>query len=1398
MGIVYEAEDVRLKRRVALKFLAPEQTREPESKQRFFREAQASSKLDHPNICTIYEIGEDEAHSLYIAMAFCQGESLKEKLKHGPLPVPKGLEIVIQVSRGLSCAHEQGIIHRDIKPGNIMETEGGEVKIVDFGLAKLVEDSGITRTTGMTGTLAYMSPEQIQGEPLDFQTDIWSLGVVMYEMFTGLHPFKGESAQAVIYAVLNNSPLPPTEIDGAIPGQLDQIVLKCLAKDQRHRYSTARSLMTDLGQLKKVLEDETVTGPSHKRRIPAKKETEQRQATVMFAEISGIPEMLETFDPRETASLLKRSRTCFDFIEDTYGGRVDRITNSTFRAVFGFPDAIEDAPRRAVQAALALQKQFEELTRSEKLKTPLRPGIGISSGIVIAGVIGTDEDSEFTIMGETITLASQLKDLSEAGTILVGPAVFHKTQEAFAYRPLKPIPMKGRERPIHVFELLAAKDKTDRRHLGTERIISSVLVGREKELNQLQLHVLKAINGEGSIINLIGEAGIGKSTLIAELKAAPVMIKVRLVEGRALSIGKNLSFHPLIDVLRNWADIGEDDGPAESIGKLERAIRLLGPEGLEEIFPFIATLMGLRVAEHPAERLKGIEGEALEKLILKSLRDLLAKASRSKPLVVILEDLHWADLTSIRFMESVYRLAESSPIFFLNVFRPDYEETSQRLLQTIHSRYGRIHLDIPLEPLNEAESETLISNLLKLSALPVGARELIIERTGGNPFFIEEVLRSFIDDGVVEVKNGAFLVTDKINAVVIPETIHELLMARIDKLDEDTKSLLKVAAVIGRSFLHRILVEVAEAIPEIDIKLDVLKDSQLIRERTVREEVEWLFKHALVQEVTYESILPKKRKELHLRIAEAIESVFSGRISEFFGMLALHFSKAEDLEKAETYLIRAGQEALKSSASDEALHFYKEALKIYLAKSGAAADPEKVAMLRKNIGIALFDRGRLFEAIDHFEQAMTLYGERKPKGPVAGAFRFLAGFLNFGVSLYFPALRFRKVPSEKEQAVIDLYKRKMTALSVTIPKQMFLESFYFSRLLVNYDMTMVENGLGILAGYSAIFSWPGISFTLSRKILKVVEGMLRPEDLKPWIYFRFSEAIHFFLKGEWDRIPPFDETLVAQSLKISEFFYTTNYLDILCHSHIEKGRIDLAGKYLQKIHDIAATYDYDYAKDDFHFLKTLMLTKLRRIPEALREADEGLTPAKLRGYTPDVFALIAFKAKAQVLLDDLAGAERTLQDLDRVLSKENVVPLYLSWCLMSHFLLDLLRLGHSSGAGARDGQAKSLKQARRTGRKMLRNSRKVASERAEVYRSLGVLAWARGRQSRALKWWAKSLDHAERLGASLELAWTYREAGTRLREKSSRYRGMNHLSAEQLLAEADVLFERMGLPGSGD
>ena len=258
MGVVYKAEDTKLQRNVAIKFLPPELTRDPESKERFVKEARAASALDHPNICTIYEIGETEDEQLFIAMAYYDGENLKNKIERAPLTVEKAVDLGLQLAQGLSKAHEQRIIHRDIKPANIMITDDGFVKILDFGLAKLSDHSKVTQTGTTYGTTSYMSPEQTKGEAVDHRTDIWSLGVVLYEALSGKRPFKGDYGQAVVYSILNENPDPVSDLRSDIPADLGEIVNQCLDKDPADRFQSMDDLKNDLQWLKEESRLETL------------------------------------------------------------------------------------------------------------------------------------------------------------------------------------------------------------------------------------------------------------------------------------------------------------------------------------------------------------------------------------------------------------------------------------------------------------------------------------------------------------------------------------------------------------------------------------------------------------------------------------------------------------------------------------------------------------------------------------------------------------------------------------------------------------------------------------------------------------------------------------------------------------------------------------------------------------------------------------------------------------------------------------------------------------------------------------------------------------------------------------------------------------------------------------
>lgn len=1391
MGVVYKAKDKKLSRIIALKFLPHELTSDQEAKERFIQEAHAASVLDHPNICTIFDIDTTEDDQMFIVMAYYEGETLKRKIMHGPLPVEEAINSAIQVAQGLAKAHSQGIVHRDIKPANIMVTKDGVVKILDFGLAKLAGQTKITKTAAVMGTTLYMSPEQAQGKKVDIQTDCWSLGVVMYEMLTGQLPFEGEHEQAIIYSILNETPIPPIELRSEIPRELERIILKCLRKQKKDRYQSVEHVMRNLTKLKIVLEKERMGIAVEEREKPERRrETERRQVTVMFAEVLGYSEMLEGMEAEEAASIMSRYFSLFRFVEEKYSGKIDKLTDNILMVVFGVPKAIEDGPKKAINSAIELRNILHKFNQKEKLKNPLNIHTGINTGIVIAGGIGGD-GKDFTVMGDTVNFASRLKDISEKGKILVGPLTYRYTREEFKYKPLKSITSRGKKAPV--FELLSEKARIYRAGLGTERMIYSEMVGRENELDKLRLHVLKVINGEGSVVNVIGEAGIGKSRLIAELSQRDEIKKVTILKGRALSIGKNLSFHPLIDIIKNWSGIKEEDSISESMRKLEKTIQNIYPKGAEEVFPFIATLMGMKIAGKYALRIKGIEGEALEKLILKNLRELFAEAAKQKPLAIVLEDLHWADLTSIAYLESLYRLAGNNKILFINVFRRGYEDTSERILRIIKSRYSDFCSEIVLESLNESHSEILINNLLKVKGLVPNIRELVVKKTGGNPFFIEEVVRSFIDDGVVEVKEGRFRITEKIDSVVVPETINEVLMARIDKLDEETRSLLKIASVIGRNFFYKILADVATSIEEIDDRLEYLKETQLILERRRMAELEYLFKHALAQEATYESILGKKRKKLHLKIARSIESVFSVRLHEFYGMLAFHYSKGEDLEKAEEYLIRAGEEALRSSASSEALNYYQEALRIYLKNYGEAADPARIAMLEKNIAIALFNKGQYIEADEYFAKALSLYGEKLPKHLISIIMKFVPGFINFLTSLYFSYLKRKRVLTQKDSEVINLYYKKNTALIFIDPHRMFIEIFYWLKRLINSDLTKVENGVGIISMSSAAFSYGGISFRFSRKILEFIKDKIDKNDVKSVLYFKVPEVIYSTFSGNWGDIEEYDDNLVKLNLRIGELFYSSGYILIHGYSQIARGNFDASQELAKKLYEIADFYENDYARASYYWFSTQVFVKFRKLHGVFNISEEGIKFTDKTGFKPYFFSLHSFRARVLTMMGDMKEAEKTLQFLSKIKNEINIVPYFLSTYYLSQVIFDLNKLEESIRNSDKSESARYRRSAFKAAKKMVKNSWKIAADITESYKLIGLYYWLIGKQKKALKEWKKGIKEGKRLGAQLELSRAYMEVGRRLDEKRSRYKELNGISAKEYQEKAKAMFRMMDL-----
>lgn len=1120
---------------------------------------------------------------------------------------------------------------------------------------------------------------------------------------------------------------------------------------------------------------------------------ERKLVTVLFADVANYTSMSEKLDPEDVHQIMDG---CFKILMDEIhknNGTINQFTGDGVMAIFGAPLALEDHAQDACRAALAIQKSIKAYNKILKAKYSInfQMRIGINSGAVVVGSIGDDLRMDYTAIGDTTNLAARMESIAIAGTVLVSPNTYKKVRLQFELQSLGEKEVKGKEKPLEVYKLI--KDKVYRPRLGQERQIYSEMVGRENDLNKLELQVTKAIDGDGSVVNIIGEAGIGKSRIIAELKKSNVMKRVTLLEGRAISIGRNFSFHPIIDLLKNWVRISEDDSEASALAKLEKAVRGVTQDCADEIIPFVATLMGMQLTGRYAERVKGIEGEALEKLILKNVKDLVTKSTELTPLVVVIEDLHWADTSSIELLESLFRLAETQRILFINVFRPRHKETGERVIDTIKEKLPVYYVEINIAPLNERMGETLIDNMLNIKGLHHGIKGKILQRAGGNPFFIEEVVRSFIDEGAVAIKNGNFEVTEKMDRIIIPHTISDVLMARIDRLEDETRDLLKVASVIGRNFFHRILTEVAKPVGDIDSRISHLKEIQLIRERKRMEELEYLFKHALAQEAAYESILQQKRKVLHLKVADAIAHIFKEKLHEFYGMLAYHYSMGGNEEKAEEYLLKAGEESMRSSASNEALYYYKEALNLYQKKHGDEVDLEKLSMIEGNIALALYNKGRYYEALEYFVKGLEYYGEKLPARPFAIKLKFISCLIEILFSLYFPFFKFKKNPAPKDLKYVHLCSKKIESLSQTDPTRFFIESFYLIKNLVRFDLAKVENGIGILSGFSAILSFTGISFRLSRKVLNFSKDRLNKDDIKVILFYEMVSLIHEYYKGEWHNALPFDDKLADNNLGVGEIFVTSNYLIYHGQINTDRGRFAEAKAMADKLSEIASTYENDIAK----VYKIQLSLKLKMASKDFNglsnEIEEGITFANKIDLNQYINYFYTIRAQLQIALQDMEGAEQSLFHAKEYLSVTKDLPHFYCPFLVCQFTKDLFRLEASIQSKDHSTMALNRKKAFLTGRKSLKVTKKVSCYQTNVLKLMGRYYWLIGRQKKALSLWSKSVKTGEKLGARPELSRTYLEIGKSLLDPENKYKEWKGMSAQEYLDKARSMFQEMGL-----
>ncbi len=662
-----------------------------------------------------------------------------------------------------------------------------------------------------------------------------------------------------------------------------------------------------------------------KTRAAGQIEGERRQVTVVFADISGFTALSERLDPEDVASLVNDCLKELAQAVYQYEGMVDKFIGDCVMAVFGAPIALEDDAENALRATIAMRENLQGFNRRwiEKLGQPLDVHIGVNTGMVIAGNVGNDLRMSYTVMGDTVNVASRLEDAAKGGQILVSRNTYRLTRGAFAFQEMDPIKVKGKQEPLTVYELLHAKLQPDKAR-GVEGL-SSPLVGRAAERQALVEYLEKLQTGRGQIAAILGEAGIGKSRLLAEIRRREGK-DLTWLEGRSFAFSRSLGYGAFLDLLRRYAGIADEDSEAEAAASLKARLNAILPGDLES-YAILGQLLSMRLDSTETAAVGTVTGEAFRNRLFAVLERLLLALAKQKPVVVVMEDLHWADHSSLELLDHLFRLITQAPIAFVLLSRPKQESSvSWEKLGPTLENYRPYLLEIPLKPLSGEASGDLVRGLLDGSMLPKNLAEVILDRSEGNPFFVEEVLRSLIERGVLARANGAWKVTDLVENIQVPDSLQGVLLSRLDRLPEETKRVIQKACVIGRVFLFRVLEYMAREETELESQMAFLEDAALVRERERIPEIEYVFDHALTQEVAYQTLLGPSRKLLHQKVGEAMEAIFSERIDQHRALLAYHFFKGEDWEKALKYSAGEADAAVQLYAYAEAREHYHRAL----------------------------------------------------------------------------------------------------------------------------------------------------------------------------------------------------------------------------------------------------------------------------------------------------------------------------------------------------------------------------------------------------------------------------------------------------------------------------------------
>jgi class 3 adenylate cyclase/tetratricopeptide (TPR) repeat protein len=685
-----------------------------------------------------------------------------------------------------------------------------------------------------------------------------------------------------------------------------------------------------------------------------KTEGERKHATVLFSDLAGYVAMSERLDPEEVKEIMGRIFAEIAQVVEKYEGTVERFFGDEVMVLFGVPKTHEDDPVRAIRVAREIHELVEKLNPQfeERIGQPLAMHIGINTGLLITGeeYIGKGRHG---LTGDTVNLASRLTKQAQPGETIVGPNTYRLAQGYFTFELFEPMQIKGKGEALQVAKVLSPREQPSK----TYRLagLQAELIGRKVEMAVLREAIEKLREGKGSIISICGDAGTGKSRLVEEFKTSLDLKKIQWRYGCAYPYAQNITYFPLIDLLNRAFLIEESDSPEIIKKKIESGVEYIG-EKKDDIVPFIGSLYSLRYPEA-----ENVSPEFWKTRLQESMKTILSAIVKMMPTVICFEDLQWADLPSIELLR--YVLSELRyPVLFLCVHRPTFTLCSSHQIETI----GYPHIEIILKDLTASDAQDMMESLLNTQNIPLELRQFIREKLEGNPFYLEEVINSLIESRTLIHVDDTWQLTRSINESDISPTIYGVISGRIDRLEYETKYILQQASVIGKVFLYDILKKITELRSHIDGSLRQLEQLDLIRTRILQPDVEYIFKHALTQEVVYNGLLKKERQAIHERIALVMEKLFQDRLPEFYEALGYHFSQGLSVHKAVDYLMKSGGKSFRRHALEEAHQYYKKAFDLLSNK------PNKTEQERKLIIDILLEWGYVYNSRGAFKDLEEL------------------------------------------------------------------------------------------------------------------------------------------------------------------------------------------------------------------------------------------------------------------------------------------------------------------------------------------------------------------------------------------------------------------------------------------